>query len=474
MIRRGATRAVVLIGRLALKIAIGERGRRCNRFEADLYGRVNSQRREMPCPVIWCSPAGRLLIARRADRELTEEEKVSFMDTDRFPDWDYMPPNDEGQPFEFKASDWGWLDGRLVAVDYSAPALFENSAVDEMSGFRVRLRVRIPKALTSEATNINVMVMNKEVTITSQRKDEPLEEAKWIVLDARGFSTEEAAQQFGTRLRSIVRLAALSSRLGVDVGEDKPTDWMSEDFARKLGLKDHERIAPNIHGLSILPDDDNTRFPLHNFQGRVTADPEHLVSALRELGENDEISFEEASTAVRVLNLALMTSEPLAQMVLAFSAVEELGQNEKWSEAQVALIKELADAAETSATGVAHERAEVADAIRKGLFPLSLRQGVMRLLSRLSLDALRKEWDRLYGIRSGLFHGTARLSDSEINKAAHDTVTLCGRIILAIVAKEGVQLPSITATHFDLSTLGISREGVIAIDSTTGGASIIE
>ena len=141
-------------------------------------------------------------------------------------------------------------------------------------------------------------------------------------------------------------------------------------------------------------------------------------------------------------------------MVLAFSAVEGLGQNEKWSEAQVALIKELADAAETSATGVADERAEVADAIR-GLFPLSLRQGVMRLLSRLSLDALRKEWDRLYGIRSGLFHGTARLSDS--NKAAHDTVTLCGRIILAIVAKEGVQLPSITATHFDLSTLGISR-----------------
>lgn len=345
--------------------------------------------------------------------------------------------------------------------------------VADMSGFRIRLRVRIPKGLTSEATSLNVMVMNKDVTITSQKKNEPLKEAKWIILGARGFSTEEAAQHFGTRLRSIVQLAALSSRLGVDAGEDKPTNWVSEDFARnKLGLKDHERIAPNIHGLSVLPDDDNTRIPVGEFQATVTADPEHLVSALRELGENDEISFEEASNAVRVLNLALMTSEPLAQMVLSFSAVEELGQNEKWSEAQVALIKELADAAETSATGAAHERAEVADAIRKGLFPLSLRQGVMRLLSRLSLDALRKEWDRLYGIRSGLFHGTARLSDSEINHAAQDTITLCGRIILAIVVKEGTQLPSITATHFDLSTLGISREGFIAIDPT-GRASII-
>jgi hypothetical protein len=48
------------------------------------------------------------------------------MHTDGFPDWDDMPPNDEGLPFEFKASDWDWLDGRLVALDYSAPALFES------------------------------------------------------------------------------------------------------------------------------------------------------------------------------------------------------------------------------------------------------------------------------------------------------------------------------------------------------------
>jgi hypothetical protein len=43
-----------------------------------------------------------------------------------------------------------------------------------------------------------------------------------------------------------------------------------------------------------------------------------------------------------------MTSEPLAQMVLAFSAVEELGQNQKWSEAQIALIRQLTAAAEAS------------------------------------------------------------------------------------------------------------------------------
>jgi hypothetical protein len=34
--------------------------------------------------------------------------------------FNYVPPDDEC-PFEPKASDWGWLDGRLVALDYSLP-----------------------------------------------------------------------------------------------------------------------------------------------------------------------------------------------------------------------------------------------------------------------------------------------------------------------------------------------------------------
>jgi hypothetical protein len=29
---------------------------------------------------------------------------------------------EDGEPFEYKASDWGWFDGRLVALDFSTPA----------------------------------------------------------------------------------------------------------------------------------------------------------------------------------------------------------------------------------------------------------------------------------------------------------------------------------------------------------------
>jgi len=120
-IRTGTTRRVVVIWPLAFKFARGDIGRRCNLFEAQLFARVSPRRQAMLCPVIWCSPLGIVLIARTAI-PLTEAEMEARMASDDFPDWDYVPP-DEGHPFEWKASDWGWLDGKLVALDYSAPAL---------------------------------------------------------------------------------------------------------------------------------------------------------------------------------------------------------------------------------------------------------------------------------------------------------------------------------------------------------------
>jgi hypothetical protein len=110
---------------MAVKFTRGVRGRRCNRYEAELYRRVRPDQRNTLCPPIWCSRGGNVLIARAA-KPLTEQEYEDLMDGDRFPDWDYMPSDGVSQPFEYKRSDWGWLDGRLVAVDYSAPKLFDD------------------------------------------------------------------------------------------------------------------------------------------------------------------------------------------------------------------------------------------------------------------------------------------------------------------------------------------------------------
>jgi hypothetical protein len=69
----------------------------------------------MLCPAHWCSAGGALLIMSSA-RPLSRAEQESLLASDGFPDWDYMPGEDS-ELFEYKASDWGWFKGRLVALE---------------------------------------------------------------------------------------------------------------------------------------------------------------------------------------------------------------------------------------------------------------------------------------------------------------------------------------------------------------------
>ena len=117
----GTTRLVLIFGDYALKIARHHRGRRCNRFEARIWLEATPERRQMLCPVLACREDGQFLLMPAAT-PLDQAEAARRRRDFSFPDWDYIPGG-ESEPFEYKASDWGKLNGRLVAVDYSAPAL---------------------------------------------------------------------------------------------------------------------------------------------------------------------------------------------------------------------------------------------------------------------------------------------------------------------------------------------------------------
>ena len=64
---KGTTRRpVIVIGTWALKFSRGERGRRCNLYEAKLCRNSSELRRAMLCPVRWCSRKGLLLVMQSA------------------------------------------------------------------------------------------------------------------------------------------------------------------------------------------------------------------------------------------------------------------------------------------------------------------------------------------------------------------------------------------------------------------------
>lgn len=109
----GATRAVLLTDRLAWKVP------RMSTWRTFLNGLLaNMQEREFArtgwpelCPVVFSLPGGWLVVMRRA-RPLTCDE---FND---FDSREFITRSDGVIPVEEKPDSFGWLDGRIVAVDY--------------------------------------------------------------------------------------------------------------------------------------------------------------------------------------------------------------------------------------------------------------------------------------------------------------------------------------------------------------------
>ena len=176
--------------------------------------------------------------------------------------------------------------------------------------------------------------------------------------------------------------------------------------------------------------------------------PEHLLTVIAELGAGPNIQIDgTAEAGIRLVNLAILNSEPLAKLVLALSAVEALGQTENWSSGQRSVLSGLAGNLEAGPRATDPETLEVADALRRSMHRLGLRQGVMRVLNAIGLGHLKADWDRIYSARSGIFHGTARVDGHDIGTLSNDAVALAVLIVLTVVERQGLALPAATKSR---------------------------
>ena len=325
------------------------------------------------------------------------------------------------------------------------------SAVD----YKVRLKVRIGKGLTTDNTSLSARFNGREVTLKSAKQDQPLKDTSWLVLGVQGFTTECDAFEYGEDLRRAIHLAGLCTRVGVDgraKGDNRETAGFTaygDARLRSLGLlQEGQWTAPDVHGLSILPDDGRVVVAVGNASGHVTHDPVEFVRAIEEATTRGVT--QEVSQAICVLNLAQINESPFATVVLAISSIESIAvKGEKWTSAQQDMLngaKEwiFEEFGATSATR------EVAEAITRS-YKNSLRQKARRLLTENDLLTLWPKWDNVYSRRSKLFHGGASREEGTVIKLAQDAMVVCGRMVLSIAKRQGAVLPSAAQLHFDIS-----------------------
>lgn len=302
--------------------------------------------------------------------------------------------------------------------------------------FRVRFRFRVQKKLSLEQTKRRLTVAGREVILSPQMPDTNIADSEWLVMNARGFESVHDAEEFAQKLKASTEFSSAITRLGTNAGVDKPTSGFGKVVKDKFREEHGVLLRDNVHGIDVFPDDPNTRIAIISATGTVRSAPDPFLSDIDELYGLVDNASPRARDIILLMNYALTRTDPVAMIVIAVSAVEMLGQHEKWSAAQVQLIADTADAAEKSSTGTAQERGEVAEAIRRGIQKLSLRQGVLRLLKSLELGHLKRKWDDLYSERSTLVHGLAPQPGVDYGDLGFRTMSLCGRILLTEVARE--------------------------------------
>ncbi|MGF1630201.1 MAG: hypothetical protein ACFCUT_12085 [Kiloniellaceae bacterium] len=308
--------------------------------------------------------------------------------------------------------------------------------MDNEIGFRTRFRFHLLKPLNIKEEKYRFGAAGRDIDLSPRTPGTPICESQWLVANCRGFDSEAEARSFATKLKAAVAISSVATRLGVNVGSDQATSRFSQSIKKKALEERGHIYRDDIHGIDVFLDDPNLRFPFVSGTGTVRAAPDPFLSDIDDLLETADKASKTTTDVVLLLNYALMRPEPVAQIVFAFSAVEMLGQQERWSASQREILNELAERALKSEVGTEEERLEVADGIRRGTQKIGLRQGVMRLLDSLQLGQLRKGWDELYSERSTLIHGLAPEPGARYDELASRTISLCGQILLKVIAKD--------------------------------------
>ena len=299
--------------------------------------------------------------------------------------------------------------------------------------YGVWLTFRVGKRLHTKETALTATILGKTVTMKSVKNDQPLCKSFWLIASCTGFDSETEAKAFGEELRRAVHLAGLGTKVGVDArdpGEDRTLSWTNPEIP--LGaLRDKHpdlKLAPDVHGLVVLPDDGNYIFIRERASGESRANTANFVKALQQALSSPTGSGDEGSRpirrAIRLLNLAEMSNDSIAKLARAVAAVEGLADRQSRS------------------TG--HRLDKVGERVKE-------------MMWTHGLEDHWADWNYLYNKRSRLFHDDAvdpgealgsYLDETELHELGERASKLCAKIILTIAKQAGIPVPEQASVHF--------------------------
>ena len=282
--------------------------------------------------------------------------------------------------------------------------------------------------------------MGRQVVITSKTEGD-LGDSDWLVFEASKFIDEESAREFGERLRLLLEVTGLVTSPGVDTGEDTPEGSFGK--AMQPCIPPGYRIKDEVFGLQLYADDDKVAFVSARVGVETVASMEHYFGPLKELSFQPlELIGRRLQESIQYINFAKVAEHHLSRIVLAFAAVERLGQahSQSWSSEEKEYLRKLSDQCESD------QQFLVAKAFGR-LHSAGLSEGVRGLLAKIDLSHLSDEWVELYARRSKLLHGRDvypfTYTDRRVSELSNEVIWFASKVILRLIERESIRIPDI-------------------------------
>lgn len=185
----------------------------------------------------------------------------------------------------------------------------------------MRYRFRLATRLSAEADTIDLQLGDRPVALRA-RTGGPLRDARYLVLLAKGFDTEARARTFGDRVRHALLNASVVTKIGVDVGEDKATSRAAPRVKDAILEKHGVSLLDNVHGLMLYPDTPTPRVLSAEGTGTVHVSPDTFLGALAQAFDDEVAVPKELEVPIELYCASCMEPSPVAQLILAVSAIE--------------------------------------------------------------------------------------------------------------------------------------------------------
>lgn len=327
----------------------------------------------------------------------------------------------------------------------------QTNAIERSSGtFKLLFRLSVVKRINSDENELHGDLLGRRFCLKAVGTPQPLREAGDLVFELDGFQTEDEAWRYAAYLRIALVLASVSSRSGIVLRKPEDTSGPTPYLIDLVREKTGQHLGRNIGGATVVPSKGGLAMLGLDLTGSVSMRAEEFIDTIRHsMGQVERLS-PRIHVAVEVMNTALAAAHPVAQAILAVSAVESLVDDVPWSEGQLSWLRRAHDAAKSAESMPEEERAQLADAISK-LRAQSVNRGIMDLLARAHVsDRVAKLWSKFYSKRSGLVHGRDVGPAADYAGLSAKAIPICAHVVFGVAAAEGVALPHSLEDRFPL------------------------